>query len=289
MRRRALAPILLLLLITLTLALACRRDPLSRLEKDPGTLAVVGRFALAKGDFSSALSYNQAGSTEDPWVQSRVWDGLVNAVLVLNDITPGDLGSSPQPLGPFSDPKILEGALDRALQERVYSKVEVPEEEVTAYYRDHRDEFERGPGVLLRQMLLPGEMQAADAAGLLRRGHSFVDVARLYSLSPDRGATQYFQYSELPDYLKPVVEKARDGVPTPPMRLAENAYQILQVDGRFKTYLLPRDEVAPEIRLRLSDGRGEELKDEYLEGLRKRFRIVVFWSKLPFVYQKETP
>lgn len=284
MSRRACFPLLLLPLV-----LACRQDPVSRLEKDPGTVAVVGRFALTKGDFSSALSYSQAGATEDPWVQSRVWDELVNAVLVLNDVTPGDLGSAPQPLGPFSDPKTLESALDRALQERVYAKVEIPDEEVTAYYRERRSEFERGSGVLLRQMLLPGEMQAADAAGLLRRGHSFVDVARLYSLSPDRGTTQYFQYSELPDYLKPVIERARQGAPTAPIRLADNAYQILQVDGRFETYVLPLDEVAPEIRLRLSDEKGEKLKDEYLEGLRKRFRIVVFWSKLPFVYQKETP
>jgi hypothetical protein len=282
--RRALVGLLLPLLF-----LACRRDPISRLEKDPQSLAVVGRFVVTRNDLSAALSYSQAGSTEDPWVLSRVWDELVDGVLVLNDLAPATAGEIPKPLGPISDPKAREVSVRGALQERVYARVEIPPADVAAYYREHEEEFQRGPGVLLREMLLPGPAQAADAETLLRRGHSFVDVARLYSLSPNRGAIQYFQFGELPDYLRPVIEKARSGSPTAPMRLAENSYQILLVQGRFDSYVLPLGEVAAEIRLRLSDERGERLKAAYLDGLRRRLRIVVFSSKLPFAYQEETP
>jgi hypothetical protein len=41
--------------------------------------------------------------------------------------------------------------------------------------------------------------------------------------------------------------------------------------------------------LRLSDEMGQRLKAEYLESLRRRFRIVPFSAKLEFAYQKETP
>jgi len=290
LRVRAAAPAAVLVTaLVLLLFSACRRDPVKRLEGDPETLAVVGRFAITQADFASALAYNRAEGTQDAWIQSRVWDGLLDEVLVLNDLATLPEESQPVVLGPLSDPKAREAAVDAALQERVYAKVTVPQEAVSAYYRDHLDEFRRGAGVLVREMLLPGPAQAGDAEGLLRRGHSFVDVARLYSLSPRRGAPQYFQFEELPEYLRPVLEKARPGSVTAPIRLAENSYEILRLEGRFTAYVLPEDEVAPEIRLRLSDDMGQRLKAEYLESLRRRFRIIAFSSKLPFAYQKETP
>ena len=260
-----------------------------RLEKDAQTLALVGRFAITKADFASALAYNQAEGTQDAWVQSRVWDGLLDEVLVMNDLAPPQEGTRQAALGPLSDPKAREAVVDAALQERVYARVVVSRKDVSAYYRDHLDEFRRGAGVLVREMLLPGPKQADDAERLLKKGHAFVDVARLYSLSPARGAPQYFQFEELPEHLRPLLEKARPGSATAPIRLAENSYEILRLEMRFTTYVLPEDQVAPEIRLRLSDEMGQRLKAEYLEDLRRRFRIVPFSSKLTFAYQKETP
>jgi hypothetical protein len=277
--------------VLLLLALGgCRKDPIKRLQQDRETLAVVGRFAVTKADFVSALAYNRAEGTEDAWVRSRVWDGLLEEVLVLNDsaLVRGEEGP-PTILGSLSDPKVREAAVDAALQERVYARVTVSQEDVSAYYRDHLEEYRRGAGVLVREMWLPGPVQASDAERLLSQRHSFVDVARLYSLSPQRGAPQYFQFDELPEYLRPLLEAARPGSVTAPVRLAENSYEILLLEGRFTTYVLPEDDVAPEIRLRLSDEMGERLKDKYLQGLRERFRIIVFSSKLPFEYQKETP
>ena len=285
--RRALS---LAVLAVLLAAIACERDPLARLEKDPKVLAVEGRFLITRSDFDRALAFSQAGNTEDPWIQSRVWDELLDQVLVLNDMAPVlDPDTPPEPLGPLSDPGARDAAVATALQDRVFGKVEINEDEVAGYYRDHMGEFERGAGVLVREMLLSGPTQAADAERLLKRGHSFVDVARLYSLSPRRGAPQYFQYEELPDYLRPVLEKTPPGTATRPIRLTESAYQILLVEGRFDSYAVPLEEAAPEIRLRLSDEKGQRLREEYLARLRGRFRTAVFSSKMPFDYQKESP
>lgn len=288
MRKALLAPASLAAALIL-LVLGCRQDPIRRLQKDPESLAVVGKFAVTKADFDSALAYNRAEGTEDAWVRSRVWDGLLEEVLVLNDAALVRGEGPPAILGALSDPKVREAAVDAALQERVYARVTISPEAVSAYYRDHLDEFRRGAGVLVREMWLPGPVQASDAERLLRQRHSFVDVARLYSLSPQRGASQYFQFDELPEYLRPLLEAARPGSVTAPVRLAENSYEILLLEGRFTAYVLPEEDVAPEIRLRLSDDMGERLKAQYLQGLRERFRIVVFSSKLPFEYQKETP
>lgn len=289
MRRPLLVAAVLATALAMLVSGGCRRDPIKALEKDAQTVAVVGRFAVTRADFASALAYSQAEGTQDAWVQSRVWDELVDEVLVLNDPVQVSEQAAPAPLGPLSDPKAREAAVNALLQERVYAKVEIPPEAVSAYYKDHLDEFRRGKGVLVREMLLPGERQAQDAKILLDRGHAFVDVARLYSLSSARGAPQYFQSEELPEYLRPLLERAKPGSATGPIRLAETSYEILKVEGRFDSYLLPEEEVAPEIRLRLSDEMGERFKAQYIESLRRRFRIVAFSSKLSFEYQKETP
>jgi hypothetical protein len=278
-----------LLLGVLALAGACRQDPAAVLKKDPTVLGIVGRYAVTRKDYNAALDFNQAGATQDALVQSRIWDRLVNSLLVLNDLALDPPPSWPVPLGSMADPKVREDAVTSALQDRVYSKVSVSADQVAVYYREHQEDFKRGPGALVREMLLPGEALARDAERLLRRGHSFVDVARLYSLSPDRGTARYFQYDEIPDYLLAAVKKTRVGVPSSPILVSTDSYQIIMVERRFDAFTLPLQEVAPEIRLRLTDEKGDQLYHEYMEGLRGRFRLVVFYSKLPFVYEKETP
>jgi hypothetical protein len=276
-------------LAALLLSAACHRDALSRLERDPSVLAVVGRYLVTREDLASALAYSQTANAQDDAVKSRVLDSLISSLLALNDAAVDEAPAAPIPLGALSDPKVREELVASILQERVYSQVTVSKQEIQRYYRDHASDYLRGPGVLLRQMLLPGLPQARDAERLLSERHSFVDVARLYSLSPDRGATQYFEYSEIPDYLRSAAAQARIGVPTRPIPVTADTWQILLVEKRFERYDLPLEEVEPEIRLRLTDEMGDRLYREYLAGLRERFPVVVFWAKLPFAYVKETP
>lgn len=268
---------------------ACKGAGREALRKDPDVLALVGRFRIHRSDFSAAVRYRQVEEGSDPGLLSRIFDGLLEEVLVLNDAGNGASLARPEPLGPYADPARREAFVATVLQQKVYSKVRVTDEEVAAHYREHLSEYERGPGILFREILLSGEAQAREARALLLRGHSFEDVARLYSLSPERGAAQYFTYEELPDYLREVLRRAPPGVPTEPVRASADTLQIFLVERRFLHYTPPLEEVAPQIRLTLSDAAGERLYAEYLEGLRRRFPPEVFWGKLPFAYRKETP
>jgi peptidyl-prolyl cis-trans isomerase C/foldase protein PrsA len=240
-------------------------------------------------DFEGALAYRQAGGSRDALLASRVLDGLVEEALVLNDTAPDPPPRAPQPLSDYAGPAEREAAVSVVLRRRVYGKVNVTPGEVAAYYAAHTRNFEKGRGVLLREILLPGEAQVREARTLLARGHSFVDVARLYSLSPERGSLQYFEFEELPDYLRKTLERAPIGVPTGPIQASSEYYQVFLVEKRFDAYVPSLDEMAPQIRLTLTDERVERLYREYLETLRRRFPPEVFWAKLPFAYEKETP
>lgn len=280
---RGLFPVVLLVLA------ACRERGEEALRRDPNVLALVGRYRIERPDLAAAARYRQAGEGNDSHLMSRILDGLVEEVLVLNDAVSGAGPSRWEPLGPYADPARREAFVAGVLQKKVYLKVRVTEEEVAAYYREHLPEFQRGPGMLIREILLSGEAQAQEAEALLRGGHSFEDVARLYSLSPERGAAQYFADDELPDYLRQVLRRAPQGVPTEPLRASAETLQIFLVERRLLHYTPSLEEVAPQIRLTLSDAAGERLYAEYLQGLRRRFPPEVFWDKLTFAYRKEIP
>ncbi len=275
--------------IALAVLLACGHDPLKKLERDPKVLALVGRYWISKEDFSRSLAYAHDGGQAEDLLQSRIWDRLLNDALVLNDLAEAPASGQAAPLGPYSDPQRREEAVRQALEERLFSKISISDAEVAHDYQENRGNYEKGKGVLLRSMLLIGQAQAQEAEQLLRSGHSFVDVARLYSTAPDHGSPQYFEEAEIPEYLQPVVAKLRPGEPSAPVEVGLGNYQIILVKKKFDKYQVPLEEVAPLIRLRLSDEAQERLQAQYLASLRERFPITVFEDKLPFHYEKETP
>lgn len=284
MRKFLLGPFALVVL------LGCAQDPLKQLERDPGVLAVVGRYWISREDFSRSITYAHDGGPAEDLLQSRIWDGLVNDVLVLNDVTEAAGGSvPPMPLGPYSDPKRREDAVRQALQEKLFSKITISDAEVAHAYQESLADYQKGRGVLLRSMLLIGQAQAQEARRLLLSGHSFVDVARLYSAAPDHGAAEYFEDGELPEYLRSVVSGLKPGQPSAPIEAGLGNYQIILIEKRFEHYQVPLEEAAPIIRLRLSDEAQERLQAQYLASLRERFATAIFSDKLPFHYEKETP
>jgi hypothetical protein len=276
------------LLAGMLLLAACGRDPIGRLKKSPDVLGAVGRYYLTRADFTAVVKQNQAVPTQNAAVQSRLLDQLVRDLLVLNDAAADPVSQDFQPLAQYADPVARATKLSDVLQQRIYSRVSVSDAEVRQYYDQHLSDYRRGPGVLLREMQIPGEKSAREAYRLLMAGKPFIDVARQFGSSQEQGA-RYFQYDELPEYLQPVLSKMGPGAVTKPIPASSEFFQILIVVKRYDAYVIPLGEAREEIELQLSDQKGETLLEEYLQELRGRFRVVVFWNRLPFTYSKETP
>lgn len=277
------------LTLAVGLALACARDPVRELERDPQTLAVVGRYTLTISDLRKTFAYGQVGAEAGDAVRSRLWDALVDEVLVLNDLAAPPAPKIPVPMGVYSDPGYRADAVRHALEERVFSRATVGDAEVERFYAENPERFQRGKGLLVRQMYLTGRSQADEARQLLAGGHSFGDVARLYSGSPDSGGAQYFELEEIPEFLRPTLDALPAGRPSPPLEVAPGSFQILLVERRADRYTLPLEDVAPLIRLHLTDEAQGALTGRYFAALRERFPVVVFTPKLPFRYEKESP
>lgn len=279
----------LLVACALLAGLSCSGDPVRMLAEDPFTMAIVGRYSVTAEDFRLSQEYARPSKEAGDSVRSRLWDLLVEEVLVLNDLAATAPPPVPIPLGPYADPVLRADTVRHALESKVYSQATVSDQEVKRYYQEHAAEYARGRGLLVRQMLLSGRAQAEEAARLLGSGHSFSDVARLYSGSPERGGSEYFAQEEIPEFLLPTLSTLPAGKPSAPIEVAPDSFQIILVERRLDSFTLPLHEVAPLIRLKLTDEAQAALASRYLATLRERFPVRVFQNKFPFRYEKENP
>lgn len=269
----------------LVLSLAC-----SRQENDPSTrkdtVATVGAFFVTLDDLEREIS-SSGQAADSPALRSRLFDALVDEVLLLNGAVNAEEVDQPRPLGEYADPKKRMEAISMLLEEKVYSRIEISAKDVEDYYNRRKAEFTKGSGVLVRQMTLGGGNLKNEAVDLLQKKHSFEDVARLYSISPDRGRQQYFEMSELPEYLVPFIMTLREGQVSKPIEISKDTFQVILLEKRAKEFVLPLDMIRQMVRLHLSDMKGEELRKDFLDSLRKRYNVHLFYERLPFGYVKE--
>src|SRR5213078_1008008 len=86
--------------------------------------------------------------------------------------------------------------------------------EIRAYYAQHPSEFRSGEEVHVRQILVHDEATANDITGRLRKGESFEDLSRQYSLAPNAkkgGEIGYVSRGELPKMFEEEIFSLKPG------------------------------------------------------------------------------
>lgn len=172
--------------------------------------------------------------------------------------------------------------MEKLLEEAVYSRVNVLDQEITAYYEANNKEFNRPAQVRARQILVADEAKGQEVLGLLRQGRPFAELAEEYSLSPDAaqgGDLGFFARGEMPPEFDEVV------FDLPVNRLSdlvksEYGYHIFLVEEKRKAVRLKKKDVTEEIRAILESQKKEEIYLEWLQEMRARAVISVDWAQL---------
>lgn len=172
--------------------------------------------------------------------------------------------------------------MEKLLEQAVYSRVDITDMEVAAYYKDNRDQFDRPAQVRARQIVVADEGEGQEILALLRQGRSFAEVAAEYSLSPDSengGDLGFFGRGEMPPEFEEVVfnlpvNRLSDLVKT------EYGYHIFMVEEKRKAARLSRKEATGEIRSILEGKKKEEVYLGWLQEMRAGAVIAVDWAQL---------
>ena len=172
--------------------------------------------------------------------------------------------------------------IEKVLKKAVYSKILVPEEEVVAYYQEHRKEFDRPKQVRARQIVVADKAEGEKVLGLLRGGEPFAEVAKKYSLSPDSengGDLGFFAPGEMPPEFDAVVFNLPVGQLSDLVK-SDYGYHIFLVDESRPAMQLSLDDARDEIIRNLRDEKEEKAYQVWLQDLRARANIEVNWALL---------
>ncbi|PLX84018.1 MAG: hypothetical protein C0617_09330 [Desulfuromonas sp.] len=164
----------------------------------------------------------------------------------------------------------------------VQAKVEVTNQEIRAYFREHIDEFREAPFLRLNRMTfaLPprasGEQvealraEAEKAAARLSAGEDLYTVLLGYASDPgvDGGDMGTFVEGELTAAFERAVEGLGEGDVSPVVEAAEG-FHLLQVAERSPGSIRPYDSVEDEITAVLKERKTQERLQAWSEELKK--------------------
>ena len=185
---------------------------------------------------------------------------------------------------------ISAGASRRQAIEAVLSQggsLGVEDKAVSAYYEQHRREFERPERVRLRQILVAERAQAEEALAALKTGEDFAQVAQRISIDPNasRGGDQgELAEADLPPAFVGPVFGLKPGEISP-IVAAEYGYHIFQVVAREPPQVIPLEVAYQEIQRHLRQVDADQHLRELLDAARGRYNIQTYEQNLPFEYR----
>jgi parvulin-like peptidyl-prolyl isomerase len=185
--------------------------------------------------------------------------------------------------------QMTDGELTRkVIGQEVGSHINIPQEEVQAYYDKHKTEFVRQEQVFLREILVstgdgsPEVVAAAlkkaqDIAARARKGEKFVDLVHQYSdaeTAKNDGELGAYKKGDLVKPLEEVVFKLPKGGVTDPIRI-KVGFEILKVEEHYNAGQASLEDVKDEIMEKLYTPRMQPELRKYLTKLREEAFIQI--------------
>lgn len=182
------------------------------------------------------------------------------------------------------------GASRRRAAERLLDEVlagEIDEQRIAAYYRRHREEYERPVRARVRQLLLPDRAAVDRALAELEAGVPFAELAASLeqeSLGVVGDSDAALAASDLPPAFAETIFSLAPGEVSAPMA-TDYGYHIFQLTELLPAGAPPLAAVAGEIAAKMRRELAEDRLAELVGEARGRYNVRVFGRNLPFNYQ----
>ena len=287
----------LLVLFGILAAVACHRKPPS----PPDVVARVGERMVTLADFKRYLDRNAGTDLAQvgPEVASAMLDQYIEEIVLSEHAATHGVEIPAEKIASAvrteAGSTVIEKRDEMRRQKLIADLTEAlpqpGETEIRAYYEQHPSEFRSGEEVHVRQILVHEEGIANSIAAQLKKGASFEDLSRQYSLAPNAkkgGEIGYVSRGELPKMFEDEIFALKPGSSSGVIR-TENSFHIFQVDERRPPGVVTLPTAAPVIRERLRDEGVRERIAQVVAGARGEIPIAVLTKRLPFRYSGTFP
>jgi parvulin-like peptidyl-prolyl isomerase len=259
---RLLTPLLLLML-----AASCSRDR----STDPIILAL-GDQVVRRSDFDRHVAdlESRGGSSFEPSVREALFEPFIEErLLVLEARSRGMVAAA-------ASSEQEDTAVRRLLSEAVLTNVDVGEEEIASYFREHTAEFRVPETVTVWQILVPTPNEARDARRRLHRDpKSFEALARSRSRGPEAAAGGFmgvFSRGQLPPELEAAAFQLQAGE-TSDIIESSFGYHVLRVEARTPEREPSLDECRARIRTLLMRQKSDRTVRQFVSDLMARAKV----------------
>jgi parvulin-like peptidyl-prolyl isomerase len=171
------------------------------------------------------------------------------------------------------------------LRREVFSRIAVEDQELRAYYEEHKAEYKQASRFRIRELVLPKgvtpEEQAdtktklADIQAQIKEGTPFEDLVKLYSTAPSRstgGDLGWLDKGVLRQDLEEAVLALKPGQVTAPVETGTDIY-LAQLAEEELDKSKPFLEVRASILEKLQEPKAQNAIETYIQSLRIRANI----------------
>jgi peptidyl-prolyl cis-trans isomerase SurA len=174
---------------------------------------------------------------------------------------------------------------DEVLRAEIFRKIAIEDQEIRAYYEDHKDEYKLPGRFRIRELVLAKGVTEAEQAEAraklakvqadLKGGASFEELAKTHSSSPSKatgGDLGWMSRGLLRANLEEAALKLKAGEVSAPVETDKDLILVQMVaneDNRSQ----PFDEVKAKILEKLQEPKAQNAIEQYLGGLRTRGNI----------------
>jgi peptidyl-prolyl cis-trans isomerase C len=225
-------------------------------------------------------------------VASDILQRLVSDQVVLNyaakrhiDVSPTEVEERLRALhGPswkdpdphYRDAVRREMILERATLAELGPRAHVPESSQRAFFEEHRAEYALPPRVQMRQIVVAERPKAEELRAELDKGGDFAALAEANSIGPEAaggGLLPPFAKGEMPEAFDRAFELEPGQVS--PVIESPYGFHLFRVESKLPAHEASFEEVRDKIAADLDERALEDLRREWIRGLRKNAEIRV--------------
>ncbi|HEX2061530.1 MAG TPA: peptidyl-prolyl cis-trans isomerase [Thermoanaerobaculia bacterium] len=287
----------LLLLVSLVVALACKRKP----AIPPDVIARVNERMVTLADFKRYLDRNAGTELAQltPEVASAMVDQFLEEIILSEYAASHGIEVPAEKIAAAvrtaAGVTVIEKR-DEMRRETLVANLstEIPEAsdaEVQAYYQQHQNEFRTGEEVRVRQILVHDEQLANEIVKKLRAGTPFAELSSAHSRAPNAkrgGEIGFVSRGELPKMFEEEIFRLQGGQISDVIR-TDSSFHIFQVDARRPAGTLDLEAAEPIIRARLREDAIRDRLAQIVSRSRREMNIAVLTRRLPFRYSGSLP
>ncbi len=171
--------------------------------------------------------------------------------------------------------------IKKLIEEVINRKIEIKEEELSSYFKQHMEEFQNGEQIRTLHIMVETEDEARRISKLIRKGKSFSELAKQYSKSPEGkagGDMGYYEAGQMPkwfdDVFKLKVNKVSDIIRTP------FGLHIFKVVDKKPERKMSFDESKKQIHTILLREAHEQAFHKWVEEIKKKSEIIIKYEVL---------